>query len=249
LPFAGRTCLVTGAGSGIGAATAELMAERGASVAVVGLPTDSLGDTVAAIDKAGGTAIAIDADVSDAVQVQDAVDRVISEFGALHCAVNAAGISGQEVLLHEEPIEDWNRVLRVNLFGVFHCLRAEIGAMLRVGQGSIVNIVSVQATNPLSKRTAYTASKFGLTGLTKVAAKDYAEHGIRINALSPGITDTPMMRAGGAQSDQIAAFVPIKRVAEAIEMARGAAFLLSDEASYVTGSELVVDGGLLLRPT
>jgi len=250
LPFAGRAGLVTGAGSGIGAATARLLAERGARLAVVGLPSDPLHETVAAIEKAGGTAVAIKADVSVADDMQHAVDRAVAEFGALDLAVNAAGISGGEFLLHEAPVADWNRVLGVNLSGVFHALRAEIGAMLAAGRGGgIVNIASVQATNPLSRRTAYTASKFGLIGLTKVAAKDYAEHGIRINALSPGITDTPMMRAGGATSEAIAAAVPIKRVAQAAEMARGVAYLLSAEAGYVTGAELVVDGGLLLRPT
>ena len=250
LPFAGRSCLVTGAGSGIGAATAGLLAERGASIAVVGLPGDPLDETVGAIEKTGGIAVAIAADVSVADEMQHAVDRTVAEFGALDMAVNAAGISGGEFPLHEEPVDDWNQVLSVNLFGVFHALRAEIGAMLASGRGgSIVNIASVQATNPLSRRTAYTASKFGLIGLTKVAAKDYAEHGIRINALSPGITDTPMMRAGGATADAIAAVVPVKRVAEPVEMARGAAYLLSDEAGYVTGAELVIDGGLLLRPT
>jgi len=247
--FAGQSCLVTGAGSGIGAATAELLAGRGARIAVVGLPTDPLGDTVAVIEKAGGTAVAISADVSVAGEMQRAVDRAVAEFGSLDLAVNAAGISGDECLLHEEPVADWNRVLGTNLSGVFHALRAEIRAMLASGRGgSVVNIASVQATNPLSRRTAYTASKFGLIGLTKVAAKDYAEHGIRINALSPGITDTPMMRAGGAQSDQIAAFVPVMRIAQPADMARGVAYLLSDEAGYVTGAELVVDGGLLLRP-
>jgi NAD(P)-dependent dehydrogenase (short-subunit alcohol dehydrogenase family) len=249
-PFSGKACLITGAGSGIGAATAELLAERGAAIAVVGLPTDPLADTVALVEKAGGTAVAIEADVAVADQMQQAVDRTVAEFGSLDLAVNAAGISGLEVLLHEEPIDDWNRVLGVNLFGVFHALRAEIGAMLAADtRGSIVNIASVQATNPLSRRVAYTASKFGLIGLTKVAAKDYAEHGIRVNALSPGITDTPMMRAGGAQSDAIAAYVPMMRVADPVEMASGVAWLLSDEAAYVTGAELVVDGGLLLRPT
>lgn len=248
-PFAGQSCLVTGAGSGIGAATAGLLAGRGARIAVVGLPADPLDETVAVIEKAGGTAVAIPADVSVADQMQHAVDRAVAEFGALDLAVNAAGVSGQECLLHEEPVADWNRVLGVNLTGVFHALRAEVGAMLASGRGgSIVNVASVQATNPLSRRTAYTASKFGLIGLTKVAAKDYAEHGIRINALSPGITDTPMMRAGGAQSDEIAAVVPARRIAQPEEMARGVAYLLSAEAGYVTGAELVVDGGLLLRP-
>jgi NAD(P)-dependent dehydrogenase (short-subunit alcohol dehydrogenase family) len=191
-PFAGQSCLVTGAGSGIGAATAGLLAGRGARIAVVGLPGDPLDETVAVIEKAGGTAVAIPAGVSVADDMQHAVDRAVAEFGALDLAVNA--------------------------------------------------------TNPLSRRIAYTASKFGLIGLTKVAAKDYAGHGIRINALSPGITDTPMMRAGGAQSGEIAAAVPVKRIAQPEEMARGVAYLLSAEAGYVTGAELVVDGGLLPRP-
>ena len=250
LPFAGQSCLVTGAGSGIGAATAGLLAGQGALIAVVGLPADPLDETVAAIEKAGGTAVAIAADVSVPEEMQHAVDRTVAELGALDLAVNAAGISGGEFLLHEEPVTDWNRVLGVNLTGVFNALRAEIGAMLASGRGgSIVNIASVQATNPLSRRTAYTASKFGLVGLTKVAAKDYAGHGIRINALSPGITDTPMMRAGGATSEAIAVAVPVKRVARPAEIAHGVAYLLSTEAGYVTGAELVVDGGLLLRPT
>ena len=247
--FPGRVCLVTGAGSGIGAATAVLLAERGAAVVAVGLPDDPLDETVERITTSGGRAIAAPADVSDAGQVQQAVDRAVSEFGGLDLAVNSAGISGAECLLHEQSIDDWERVLRVNLFGTFHALRAEIGAMMAAGRpGSIVNVASVQATNPLSRRAAYTSSKFGLIGLTKTAAKDYAAFGIRVNALSPGITDTPMTRAGGATADAIAAFVPAGRMAEGVEMARAAAYLLSDEAAYVTGAELVVDGGLLLRP-
>ncbi|MCE0763498.1 SDR family oxidoreductase [Pseudonocardia kujensis] len=248
-PFDGQVCLVTGAGTGIGAAVAELMAARGARVAVVGLPTDPLQDTVDRIRKDGGTALAATADVADAAQVQEAVDRTVAEFGGLDLAVNAAGIAGVESLLHEQSVEDWDRVLRVNLFGVFHSVRAEISAMIAGGRsGRIVNIASVQATNPLGRRAAYTSSKFGVIGLTKTVAKDYADRDIRVNAVSPGITDTPMLRAGGATADMIAGEVPMKRVAEPIEMAQAAAFLLSDEAAYITGQEVVVDGGFLLRP-
>src|SRR5262249_59573779 len=125
--------------------------------------------------------------------MQQAVDRTVAEFGALDLAVNAAGISGQEVLLHEEPVADWNRVLGVNLSGVFHALRAEIGAMLASGRGgSIVNIASVQATNPLSRRGADTASKIRLIWLTQVAANDYAPACIPRNALSPRLPRTPI---------------------------------------------------------
>ena len=240
--FEGQGCLVTGAGSGIGAATAELLAGRGARVALVGLPTDPIEDVAKQID-----GIAVPADVSDAGQMQAAVDRAVAEFGQLSLAVNCAGISGDEVLLHEESVEDWSQVVGVNLGGVFNALRAELPAMVRAGWGSVVNIASVQATNPLSLRAAYTASKFGLLGLTKTAAKDYATSNVRVNAVSPGVTDTPMMRAGGATSELLASYIPVGRVAEPREIAQAVAFLLSDEASYITGTEVVVDGGFLLR--
>ena len=243
----GQGCLITGAGSGIGAATAKLLAERGAQVLVVGRPGDPIEDVAKQIEADGGTAVAYPADVSDAEQVAAAVARARAEFGELTLAVNCAGISGDEVLLHEEELDDWARVLGVNLGGIYHSLRAELTAMVAGGRGSIVNIASVQATNPLSRRAAYTASKYGVVGVTKVAAKDYADRNIRVNAVSPGVTDTPMMRAGGATSELLASYVPIGRVADPREIAQGVAFLLSDEASYVTGSELVIDGGFLLR--
>lgn len=244
--FKGRVCLVTGAGSGIGAATAMLMAERGASVAVVGLPTDPLQDTVSALESAGGTAIGISADVSDVTQIADAVARTEAELGPLTLAVNCAGVTGAQTLLHEDPPGDWHRVIDVNLTGVYASMRAEIAAMMARDGGSIVNIASVHTIHTLAQRTAYTASKHGVLGLSRNAALDYATKGIRVNVVSPGITDTPMMRSGGAQSAAILEKVPLRRLAEPVEIAQGAAFLLSDEASYITGSELVIDGGQLL---
>jgi NAD(P)-dependent dehydrogenase (short-subunit alcohol dehydrogenase family) len=244
--FEGRVCLVTGAGSGIGAATAILMAERGASVAVVGLPTDPLEDTVAAIESSGGTAIGVAGDVSDLQQIGDAVARTEAELGPLTLAVNCAGVTGAQTLIHDDPSGDWQHVIDVNLTGVYASMRAEIAAMLRVNGGNIVNIASVHTIHTLARRTAYTASKHGVLGLSRNAALDYAASGIRVNVVSPGITDTPMMRSGGAQSAAILEKVPLRRLAEPVEIAKGAAFLLSEDAAYITGSELVIDGGQLL---
>jgi NAD(P)-dependent dehydrogenase (short-subunit alcohol dehydrogenase family) len=238
LPFAGQSCLVTGAGSGIGAATAGLLAGQGALIAVVGLPADPLDETVAAIEKAGGTAVAIAADVSVPEEMQHAVDRTVAELGALDLAVNAAGISGGEFLLHEEPVTDWNRVLGVNLTGVFNALRAEIGAMLASGRGgSIVNIASVQATNPLSRRTAYTASKFGLVGLTKVVAED------------------GLCRARNPDQRAVARYHRHPDDARGRRDIRGDRGCGARQAGRASGGDRArgglpaLDGGLLLRPT
>jgi NAD(P)-dependent dehydrogenase (short-subunit alcohol dehydrogenase family) len=244
--FDGKVCLVTGAGSGIGAATAILMAERGASVAVVGLPSDPLQDTVSAIEGSGGRAIGVPADVADLGQMTDAARRTVAELGPLTLAVNCAGVTGAQTLIHEDPPGDWQHVIDVNLSGVYASMRAEIAAMIEANGGSIVNIASVHTIHTLAHRTAYTASKHGVLGLSRNAALDYATKGIRVNVVSPGITDTPMMRSGGAQSAAILEKVPLHRLAEPVEIAQGAAFLLSDEASYITGSELVIDGGQLL---
>jgi NAD(P)-dependent dehydrogenase (short-subunit alcohol dehydrogenase family) len=244
--FSGKVCLVTGAGSGIGAASAALIAERGAKVAVVGLPDDPLADTVELIESAGGSAAAFAADVADATQMRAAVAQAVKTLGPLSLAVNAAGVTGAHTLIHDDPDDDWEHVIGVNLSGVYASMRAEISAMLAAGGGSIVNIASVHTVHTLSHRSAYTASKHGVLGLTRNAALDYSGLNIRINAVSPGITDTPMMRSGGAQSAAILAKVPMARLAQPVEIAQGIAFLLSDEAAYVTGSELVVDGGQLL---
>jgi NAD(P)-dependent dehydrogenase (short-subunit alcohol dehydrogenase family) len=245
-PFDGKVCLVTGAGTGIGEATAILMAERGAAVAVVGLPTDPLDDTVSAIERAGGRAIAAPADVSVVEQMAAAVARTVSELGPLTLAANCAGVSGAQTLIHDDPQGDWQHVIDVNLTGIYASMRAEINAMLDGDGGSIVNVASVHTVHTLRQRSAYTASKHGVLGLTRNAAIDYVSNGIRINAVSPGTTDTPMLRSGGAQSAAILETVPMRRIAQPVEMAYGVSFLLSDEAAYITGSELVIDGGQLL---
>jgi NAD(P)-dependent dehydrogenase (short-subunit alcohol dehydrogenase family) len=245
--FTGRVALVTGAGSGIGAAVARKLGASGARVLVTGLPTDPIEEVAASIRAAGGTAISVPTDVSRFDDVVAAVERAVAEYGRLDQAVNCAGVAPQLVPMAETSLEDWQRVTSINLSGTFHSLRAELPAMVAGGGGAIVNIASVQATKPLVHGSPYTAAKFGVVGLTRNAAIDHAHQGIRVNAVSPGVTDTPMVATEPEVSAQIAAHIPMGRMARAEEMADAAAYLLSDEASYITGSELVVDGGLLLR--
>jgi NAD(P)-dependent dehydrogenase (short-subunit alcohol dehydrogenase family) len=161
--FEGQTCLVSGAGSGIGAATPILLAERGASVGLVGLATDPLDDVAETIRATGGRAMSLPADVADATEIAHAVSVTETAFGPLTMAVNSAGVAGSEVEPHEDSVGDWNHVMGVNLSGAFFSLRAEAGAMLLAGSGSIVNIASVHTIHTLPHRAAYTASKHGST--------------------------------------------------------------------------------------
>jgi NAD(P)-dependent dehydrogenase (short-subunit alcohol dehydrogenase family) len=217
--FEGQTCLVSGAGSGIGAATPILLAERGASVGLVGLATDPLDDVAETIRATGGRAMSLPADVADATEIAHAVSVTETAFGPLTMAVNSAAVAGSEVEPHEDSVGDWNHVMGVNLSGAFFSLRAEAGAMLLAGSGSIVNIASVHTIHTLPHRAAYTASKHGVLGLTRNAALEYASRGIRVNAVSPGTTNTPMLASGGDQSRRQIARVPRGRMADPSEIA------------------------------
>jgi NAD(P)-dependent dehydrogenase (short-subunit alcohol dehydrogenase family) len=245
--FSDRVAIVTGAGSGIGAAVARRLAADGARVIVSGLASDPIEDVAQAIRDAGGTALALAADVARFEDVSAAVDRAVAEFGRLDQAVNCAGVAPRLVPLAETAIDEWQRVTSINLSGVFHALRAEIPVMLSGGGGAIVNIASIQATLPLVNGSPYSAAKCGVVGLTRNAAIENADKGVRVNAVSPGITDTPMVASEPEVSAQVVAYVPMGRIARPDEMASAVAFLLSDEAAYITGSELIVDGGLTLR--
>jgi NAD(P)-dependent dehydrogenase (short-subunit alcohol dehydrogenase family) len=246
----GKTAFVTGGSKGIGKAIAETLVDCGANVGVMARGKEELDRVVAALNaKYGGRALALQGDVSSCEQVSNAVRRTAQHFGGLHVAVNNAGIAGKAGLLHETGPENWRQVMGINLDGVAYAMMAEIDEMMKVGGGSIVNIASVEAHTILKQFPAYVASKHALIGLTKGAAADYAEHGIRINSVSPGVIRTPLTMAEGqkAVTDRLAARIPQGRLGEPEEIARSVAFILSDLSGYTTGTDLVVDGAFLLR--
>ncbi|MGN6306180.1 MAG: SDR family NAD(P)-dependent oxidoreductase [Mesorhizobium sp.] len=247
--FAGKVALVTGGGSGIGAAICRTLAERGASVVVGDVNAEAAQATARELQAAsGGQAIGLAMDVADAAACEAAVRAATDRFGALHLAVNNAGIGTPRGNVHEQSVEDWSLSLQVNLTGVFLSMRAEIPAMLESGGGAIVNISSICGVIGVKQTAAYTAAKHGVIGLTKVAALDYATKGIRVNALCPGYVYTPFI-AGRSEEEraEIASRHPVERLADAQEMANVAAFLLSDEARFITGAAHLADGGYTAR--
>lgn len=243
--FVGRVALVTGAASGIGAAVATRLAADGAHVAVA--DNDCLGAerTVRMIREDGGHAESIAVDVTDPASVEAAVTATISVFGALHLAVNSAGVTGPAAPTGEYDPQEWRRVIDVDLTGVFYCLRYEIPALLAAGGGAIVNISSVLGSNGCPQQVAYAAAKHGVVGLTKSAAIEYASQGIRVNAVAPGFIETPLVTEGLTPLGRrtLVRAHPIGRLGDAAEVAELVVFLLSDHASFITGSYHLVDGG------
>jgi len=244
--FSGRIAFVTGAGTGIGAATAIELAARGAKVALFGRRRAALDQTEAMITQAGGIARAFPGDVAVAREVELAIEQTVAAFGGLHFAVNNAGVDGGTQKLADISVQRWNETIGINLSGVFFGLKYEIPAIIAAGGGAIVNVSSVFSERGLIFHAPYTASKHGVHGLTRAAAQDYASEKIRINELLPGVIDTPMLDTNRAMVDQMTAFIPLRRLGQPAEVARTVCFMLGDEASYMTGARVAIDGGFLI---
>jgi 2,5-dichloro-2,5-cyclohexadiene-1,4-diol dehydrogenase 1 len=245
--LASRVMIVTGAGSGIGKATAKLLAQRGAAVVIADV-NDLQGQEVAAeIRTAGGKAAYIRTDVSREADVEAMIAFTLSEFGGLHGAYNNAGVAGKGVPLAEMSVTDWQRVIDVNQTGMFFCVKHEIAHMAKNGGGAIVNMSSGSGVVASPNMADYVASKHGVVGLTRAAALDYGTQNIRVNAVIPGGIETPMLLASMGRDPDIRRVVeqghPIGRLGQPIEIAEGVAWLLSDAASFVTGACLCIDGG------
>lgn len=241
-----KVAIVTGAGSGIGRAVALLYAAAGAKVVASDINEEHGQETVRRIEAAGGTAAFVYADTSKAKDNEALVDATVKRFGALHIACNNAGIGGQAAVVGDTAIEEWERVIGVNLSGVFYGMRYQLPAMQKAGGGAIVNMGSILSQVGFREHAPYVAAKHGLMGLTRTAALEYAPQKIRINTVGPAFIKTPLLDALPPEAfDMLTALHPVGRLGEPNEVAELVLWLSSDKASFVTGAYYPVDGGFL----
>ena len=248
----GKVTLITGGGSGIGRETALAAVREGAKVVISDINVEGGEDTVATIKERGGECTFIHVDVSRAADVESMIQKVLQIHGRLDCAYNNAGIEGgSTVRLHEYPEDYWDRLMDINLKGVWLSLKYEIPAMLEQGGGAIVNTASGAGLVGSRLLSAYTASKHGVVGLTKAAALEYARDGIRVNAVCPGPTDTPMMQrlfvSREEYDSELISAEPPARLGKPHQIAEAVVWLCSDAASFVTGHAMSVDGGMVAQ--
>src|SRR3954447_18950318 len=248
LSFENKVALVTGAASGMGLATAQAFAEAGAAVVLADFREDVVKTEAQKLVAAGHKAIAVRCDVSDDEQVAAMVDRTVAEFGRLDAAFNNAGVMARLAPTADSTREDWDRVIGINLRGVWSCMKYELRQMERQGSGAIVNNGSVGALTGNPGIGSYIASKHGVVGLTRTAALEYVKLGIRVNAVNPGLIDTQVARDVVSGDEEaytaIAKNVPIGRAGRPEEIASAVLWLCSEGASYVVGHALTVDGGM-----
>lgn len=250
--YRGKVALVTGAASGFGLATARAFAVAGAAVILVDRNSDLLDAAVESLRDADLEATGLTCDVSDATQVKELFAEAIAKHGRIDAAFNNAGVNCQAAKLHDTPDDEFERVLGINLKGVWNCMKAELLSMVKRGNGAIVNCSSIGGVVGSPGRSAYSASKHGIIGLTKSAAIDYAPEGIRINAICPGIFNTPMAAMVTNNFDaevvqKILPQAPIGRFGEPEEIADAVLWLCGPTSTYMIGHALVADGGFLCR--
>ncbi len=248
--FSGKVALVTGSGSGIGQKTAQFYARDGAKVVVSDVDEKGGQETVDMIESDNGEATFVKADVSRPEDCKALVQSAVDKFGRLDIACNNAGIAGEQNPTADYSIEGWQKLISINLSGVFYCMKYEIPAMLEAGGGAIVNIASILGQVGFAGAPAYVTAKHGVVGLTQNAAVEYGKNGIRVNAVGPGFIHTPMiseLEEDKETNEQLIALHPIGRLGRPEEVAELVIWLSSEKASFITGSYYPIDGGYLAR--